>query len=297
MLCGKSNKKQGPVIKFGKKSLIKMIGQRAPREKTKEGESPTWSQGGIRKVQKESKRVREKANGETIPWSETYRGLVGPASPLWKQQPEVALAFWLSTPSAVPFISLLVSSLFQILGTGVQNEIKPCPNLSVKPIHFWSDVLPIEAIYVGNGDAKFPCKPSPWLNPFVFMQNYMPGRAIDNYKAFNYQRSDLKNWLYPLSKAAYLVCDCKTDQCSCHAQVLLHMLRSDFIKSPPVNDGKINKEDDTEWDEEELSKWDWGSEFSSHLWLKDETTRASRHVHKGPSSPKAWLDLTQAVRK
>ena len=134
----------------------------------------------------------------------------------------VALVLWASLPSGDPKVSALCSALSSLVGVP-GTSFSASASLKVLPLCSFSPPLPIGSVYVGAGNEEFGLKPSVWCNPFKFLRLSQSPKAA--YKRLCLLRPDLLVFLAPLGAASVLVCDCRDDTCSCHAGVLVLLVR------------------------------------------------------------------------
>ena len=166
--------------------------------------------------------------------------LLGRQSTLWKTDTVSALVLWVSFPSPLLEVSILRDALCDVVCPPVPEFGFPS-NLVIKPLVTFEAPLPIGAVYVGNGSSIFPLKPSVWLNPFLLVP--VTGSSLFAYYHMALLRPDLLNWLLPLSSASVLVCDCKSEDCECHASVLLRLLAECSSRKPvaPTMDEDVDE--------------------------------------------------------
>ena len=157
--------------------------------------------------------------------------LLGSESILWRRYTEIAFVLWMSMPSGCSEVRLQGNALASLLGLSAASF---CVSsfLQCRPLRSFSNPLPIGAVYIGAGCKLFPVKPSVWLNPCELVE--CEGSPLEVYYEIALLRPDLRNWLAPLAGAHVLVCDCPSEECSCHGRVLLRLLNMFGSYSKPV---------------------------------------------------------------
>ena len=197
-------------------------------------------------------------------------------------------------PSGCPVVRLLGNALGSMLNL---SPVSFCVSkfLSSRPLGSFSAPLPMGAVYVGAGRKSFPVKPSVWLNPCEFVA--CEGSSLDAYYEIAFLRPDLRQWLAPLASAQVLVCDCASEECSCHARVLLRLLNMFGSYSPPVKSSCVDEEmvcpecEPEEADDDILV-------CTTRVCDVNETIRGSLEssVPRGVGYPESWQQLISNVR-
>ena len=220
--------------------------------------------------------------------------LLGAESILWSKHVEIALVLWMSMPSGCPEVRLLGNALSSMLSLAPVSFYASTV-LRCRPLGYFSVPLPVGAVYVGSGCKMFPMKPSVWLNPFEFIA--CEGSPLDAYYEVALLRPDLYNWLAPLASAHVLVCDCLSEDCICHARVLLRLLNmfGSYSKS-----GDVIEEDAEmvcpECEPEETS--DDKVVVPTGVMDLNETIRGSLEssVSRNVGYPESWQSLISSIR-
>ena len=169
-------------------------------------------------------------------------------------------------------------------------------NLKMKaaPLSLWAPPLPPSALYVGSGDKSFPLRPSPWMNPFMFICRSSQD-AHTRFKKLCWSRPDLLYWILPVSKASVLVCDCKSSQhTNCNAKLLISIVRKLGTAPKPEHD----IEDDEMICEPCEEPWEEPAVAfrQEHLQHVNETLRPSVTVPNQVGYQESWLALIHSVR-
>ena len=114
-------------------------------------------------------------------------------------------------------------------------------------------------------------------------------------------RPNLHQWLAPLASAQVLVCDCVSDDCGCHARVLLRLLNmfgsySSSMGSSNTEEELVCSECEPEYEPEEAD--DDILFRSTRVAEINETIRGSveGHIPRGVGYPKSWQRLISQVR-
>ena len=89
------------------------------------------------------------------------------------------------------------------------------------PFHRFSSSL----LYVGDGSSDCQSRPSPWYNPFAYLES-CPLNAIVAFRQYLETRSDLACFLSHLGGKT-LVCDCTRGDL-CHARTLTEVYALEF---------------------------------------------------------------------
>ena len=87
--------------------------------------------------------------------------------------------------------------------------------------------MPLAHIYVGSG--KCGERPSPWGNPFIYIDNLSIPAAAREFVRYARTRADLDSWLFPLTDYT-LRCDCGRSYC--HAAHLADLVYECFADNP-----------------------------------------------------------------
>ena len=95
-------------------------------------------------------------------------------------------------------------------------------------------ILPLSfsTVYVGCGVIDSQSRPSPWANPYVFLDR-CPEGAYLSYSDYVCARADLRSFLTPLAGKT-LLCDCNAGD-FCHANVLAGLVDMTFGTVSPVS--------------------------------------------------------------
>ena len=112
---------------------------------------------------------------------------------------------------------------------------RPCPytvhiNL---PFHSYSNAC----IYIGHGKTDCQSRPSPWSNPYIFVE-YSRRDAFEKFRKYLQTRADLPEFLSHL-EGKQMVCDCPNDEW-CHGLILTDAFRSTFSDVETCTDNKYN---------------------------------------------------------
>ena len=99
--------------------------------------------------------------------------------------------------------------------------VPTCMHVST-PFHRYSSSL----LYVGDGSSDCQSRPSPWYNPFAFLEADTL-LAICLFRQYLETRSDLSAYLAQLGGKT-LVCDCSRGQ-SCHSLLLIEFYTTVFL--------------------------------------------------------------------
>ena len=200
----------------------------------------------------------------------------------------IALSLWVSLPSGDPEITVLRNALGDFMGLGPP-AFMVSSVLKVLPLSAFCPPLPIGSVYVGAGNDSFGLKPSAWLNPFDYVDCDV--NPLEGFVCFSRARPDLMNWLMPLSKASVVVCDCVTNECACHASVLMDLLHE-----------KSDKEASREKVDERLMECgleegpeDAPEEDEVEPLARNETTRGF-DIGANVGYPESWTRVVSAVR-
>ena len=112
-------------------------------------------------------------------------------------------------------------------------------------------------------------------------------------------RPDLSNWLYPLSRASVLVCDCLSRLCK-HARVLVSLLRgfSQTVRGMCA-ESEVLESDEPRWEPEEtdvdrIVPFTQKGVVSQSL-ESDETLRGIR-ISQNVGSPTSWNRIVREIR-
>ena len=220
--------------------------------------------------------------------------LLGSESILWYWHTEIAFVLWMSMPSGCPVVRLHGNALASMLGLSSPSFCVSA-SLHCRPLSSFSPPLPIGSAYVGAGCKSFPIKPSVWLNPCDFIA--CNGSPLDAYYEIALLRPDLQHWLAALASVQVLVCDCPSEDCSCHARVLLRLLHmfgapSQSAKTSCGDDEMLCPECEPEEADDDILI---GSTSVSDI---NETIRGSLEssVSRGVGYPESWQKLIFRVR-
>ena len=180
---------------------------------------------------------------------------------------------------------------------------RPIPSLMhvSGPFHKYSASL----LYVGDGSSDCQSRPSPWFNPFAFLETD-PLYACCCFRQYLLTRSDLSSFLSHLG-GKKLVCDCSRGRL-CHAAVLVELYSECF--SPTLN--QIRRDapaelsaldeacvmegfDDDDSGADELAP---APSFRPDIEAINETCRtgAARLSDERPGWLPSWLMLIQVIR-
>ena len=163
------------------------------------------------------------------------------------------------------------------------------PLLSIVP------PLPVGFLYVGAGNASFPLRPSPWLNPFVDGSYH----SLISYELLVQSRPDKEYFLSFISKAVSLVCDCEYNYCKCHATFLSRIVVSDSSRHLPEDTDisfpiSCTDEEDAVYPVNEDTVFHQSDVEKINETLRGATGREG--VHRGMGFLPSWHALIEAVR-
>ena len=171
--------------------------------------------------------------------------------------------------------------------------------------------MPLAHIYVGSG--KCGERPSPWGNPFIYIDNLSIPAAAREFVRYAKTRADLDSWLFPLTDYT-LRCDCGRSYC--HAAHLADLVYECFADNPQdhlcfhdlcpeqLEDAPEGPEEDPllcfqDCDNECNPQ---GCDFGNFdLSVFDETTRGAMAqqqdpIPANPAWPESWHALVATIR-
>ena len=163
--------------------------------------------------------------------------------------------------------------------------------LKVHPLQIFCPPLPIGCVYVGSGSVSFGLKPSVWLNPFAYSEEY--ALSLGSYRSFARIRPDLRSWLAPLGKASVVVCDCNSRSCGCHARVLLKLVQENGTQIEVCAVPELGDDRDCPEFEPGEAECDMVGALGSRS--SNETTRGI-NVQKSVGYPSSWSLVISDVR-
>ena len=108
--------------------------------------------------------------------------------------------------------------------------VVPCAQASLRHSCVPVAPLPNSCMYIGFGLIDSQKRPSPWANPFFFLESD-PCVSLDLYSDYICSRADRFEFLKPLAGKC-LLCDCNFGD-RCHGHVLKGMVDIMFSSGPP----------------------------------------------------------------
>ena len=169
------------------------------------------------------------------------------------------------------------------------------------PFHKYSSSL----LYVGDGSSDCQSRPSPWYNPFAFLESDILF-AICCFRQYLETRTDLSDFLAHLGSNT-LVCDCSRGQ-TCHSLTLIEFYAGMFLptivqaqRDAPAELSAIDEAcvmegfDDDDSGSDELAP---APSFRPDIEAINETCRSGAARLSGERSGwlPSWLRLIQVVR-
>ena len=232
-------------------------------------------------------------------WQSFHSQILDDSSLIWDWEQKLVL--WATMPSPCVQIGALLDqlrSLCNLRADPIPAKLLPP---SVKSLGSCRVPLALDQLYVGAGCKFFPVKPSPWLNPF----SACPSGGLELYRAYVLCRPDFEYFLGHVARASSLVCDCSTEKCVCHAQVLIDLLPRVYNGHAKVMDESVFScdeelpvcgecEDESMLEEDsnyEIGRWKGGDALHD----LNETIRASA-IGQRPKYPRVWTQLIQQIR-
>ena len=83
-------------------------------------------------------------------------------------------------------------------------------------------------IYVGSGKSDCQGRPSPWANPFEFLDRDLSS-SLSSFSSYLFDRADIVSFLFPLA-GKELVCDCNNGA-NCHGHILMSRFSDVFTST------------------------------------------------------------------